>query len=273
MIVGRSQKVKILEGIIDHVACIDLPVLIIGEPGTYKEWSARYIHEKSSREGKPFVKVNSSIITKDELFGYPSKGVRGDKRKLGKFELANNGTLFFDRIADLNLDLQAMLLQISEDKEVLSLGGRDLVIDVRILASANQDLESAVLESKFRKDLYYRLSAIRIDLPPLRERKEDIPDLINFFLSKYTTEFDKHIVSLTDKSLEVLIRYDWPGNIRELDNFVKNIVVLGDVDGCIQRIHRQIDLNNSQSKGSYPGTVRSSSQLSSYGLSKAKVRD
>jgi len=237
-IVGKSKKIREIFGIIEKVLKTDATVLISGESGTGKELIARAIHFSSSRKQKPFIPINCASIPENllesELFGH-EKGAFTDatNQKLGMFELAHEGTLFLDEISGLKLDVQGNLLRALEEKEIRRLGGTKIIrVDVRIISATNIDLKQAVKEGKFRQDLYYRLNVVPIYLPPLRERKDDIPLLVEYFLQKYNQVFRKEIEGLTKEALEYLIHYDWPGNVRELKNVIERLVALKD-DGVI----------------------------------------
>jgi DNA-binding NtrC family response regulator len=233
-IVGKSKKIREIFGIIEKVLKTDATVFISGESGTGKELIARAIHFNSPRKQKPFIPINCAGIPENllesELFGH-EKGAFTDatNQRLGMFELANEGTLFLDEISGLRLDVQANLLRALEEKEIRRLGGTKIIrVDVRIISATNIDLKQAVQEGKFRQDLYYRLNVVPIYLAPLRERKEDIPLLVDYFLQKYNQVFRKKIEGLTKESLGYLINYDWPGNVRELKNVIERLVALKD---------------------------------------------
>lgn len=229
--VGKSEAfLKTLE-LVRKVAPTDSTVLLTGESGTGKSMIAKAIHFLSPRKDKPFITVNCGAIPENlleaELFGYEKGAFTGAyTSKKGKFELANGGTLFLDEIGDMPLSLQVKLLRVLQDKEIERLGGEKVIkVDVRIVAATNKSLEDLVKEGKFREDLYYRLNVVPIRVPPLRERKEDIPLLVDYFLNKYNRQHKKN-VRLTAKALDALIAYDWPGNIRELENTIQRIVVI-----------------------------------------------
>jgi two-component system, NtrC family, response regulator AtoC len=237
-IVGKSKKIKEICGLIEKVAANDATVLISGESGTGKELIARAIHFNGLRRQKPFIPINCAGIPESllesELFGY-EKGAFTDavSQKLGMFELANEGTLFLDEISGLKLNVQANLLRALEEREIRRLGGTRIIkVDVRIICATNIDLKQAVQEGKFRNDLYYRLNVVPVHLAPLRQRKEDIPLLVDYFLEKYNQIFRKKIEGLTKEALEYLMHYDWPGNIRELKNVIERLAALKD-DGII----------------------------------------
>lgn len=203
-------------------------VLITGESGTGKELFARAIHNHSNRCENPFVAVNCAAIPdnllESELFGYEEGAFTGAKKggKLGKFEIANKGTIFLDEIGDMSLHLQAKLLRVLQEKELNKIGAKsNKFIDVRIIAATNKDLEKMVLKGTFREDLYYRLNVIPISLPNLRQRKDDIPDLIDFMIKEYSRKLEKHVTGIDKDVLDVMLEYRWPGNIRELQNIIE----------------------------------------------------
>jgi transcriptional regulator with GAF, ATPase, and Fis domain len=209
-------------------------VLIHGESGTGKELVARALSASSLRRDKPFVKVNCAALPADllesELFGFERGAFTGAlQQKPGKFEFANHGTLFLDEIGDMSPALQAKLLRVLQDGEFSRLGGtHDLHVDVRIVAATNCDLERAVAEGQFREDLFFRLNVVPILLPPLRDRREEIPLLTDHFLKKYSVQYNKPCAELSEETMALLVEHDWPGNVRELENLIKRIVVLGD---------------------------------------------
>jgi two-component system response regulator AtoC len=227
---GRMLEVR---DTIEQVADTDITVMIRGESGTGKELVARTLHRLSSRRDKPFVKVNCAALPSEllesELFGFEKGAFTGaQKRKLGKFEYANGGTIFLDEIAEMSPALQAKLLQVLQDGEFSRLGGeRDVQVDTRVLAATNRDLEDAVAKGEFREDLFYRLNVVTVMLPPLRERGDAIPFLIQHFLEKFAREYKKAPKPLSEAGLAALTAYPWPGNVRELENMMRRVVVLG----------------------------------------------
>lgn len=231
LLFGRSKVMEEIRAIIDQVAKSDVTVIIRGESGTGKELVARAIFQYSLRRDRPFVKVLCAAIPEglleSELFGYEKGSFTGAyRRKPGKFEFANHGTIFLDEIGDLPLSLQAKLLQVLQDGEFTRLGGQEVKVDVRIVAATNKDLERAVSEGVFREDLFYRLNVVSIHLPALRQRKEDIPILTDFFLNRYNLQFNKKYQKISEETLGLFQEYDWPGNVRELENVIKRIVIL-----------------------------------------------
>lgn len=231
-LVGHHPSMRRIYELVAQVASSTATVLITGESGTGKELIARAIHRQSPRQERPFIAVNLAAIPdtllESELFGYERGAFTGAvQRKLGKFELAHGGSLLLDEVGSLRIDLQAKLLRVIQEREVERLGStRSLPVDVRLLAATNQDLKQAVRAGSFREDLYYRLNVVRIDLPPLRERREDIPHLVAHFLDKYTRRSGKPVRDVRPEALGVLMSYPWPGNVRELENIVERSVVL-----------------------------------------------
>lgn len=231
-IVGQHPKMVQVYRLINSIAPTPATALIMGESGTGKELVARAIHRRSDRREQPFVAVNVAAIpdglVEAELFGHEKGAFTGAAaRKPGKFELAHGGTLFLDEIGSLRLDLQAKLLRILQEREVERLGGRRPVpVNVRILAATNVDLQAAVRERTFRGDLYYRLNVVPIRLPPLRERREDIPLLVEHFMRKVAREYRREVRGISPGALDVLVRHDWPGNVRELENVISRAVLL-----------------------------------------------
>ena len=230
--VGRHAEMARIYQLITQIASTPTTVLITGESGTGKELVARAIHARSERRGQPFVAVNVAAIpealVESELFGHEKGAFTGaHAKKLGRFELAHGGTVFLDEIGTLRLDLQAKLLRVLQEREIERLGGvRPVPVDVRILAATNVNLRSAVRERTFREDLYYRLNVVPIHVPPLRERREDIPALVEHFVRKIARECNRDVRGVSAGALEVLTRYDWPGNVRELENVLHRAVVL-----------------------------------------------
>ncbi|MBI2999370.1 MAG: sigma-54-dependent Fis family transcriptional regulator [Deltaproteobacteria bacterium] len=232
-ILGNSDKMQRVFEIVSRVSDVEANVLITGESGTGKELIARAIHYHSSRSRAPFIPVNSAAIPEtlleSELFG-SLRGAFTDAKKdrRGLFREADGGTLFLDEISELPLNLQAKLLRVIEDKEVRPLGAsRSEKVDVRILAASNRDIEELAGEGKFRRDLFYRLNVIRVDLPPLRERLEDIPLLADHFLQKFSGKARRKIAGITEDALAALVSYPWPGNVRELEHTIERAVLLG----------------------------------------------
>jgi DNA-binding NtrC family response regulator len=235
-IVGPSRTTREIIEMVQKVARLSATVLILGESGTGKELLARLIHRESSRPAGPFVAVNLAAIPHEliesTLFGHEKGSFTGAiRQQLGKFELAMDGTLFLDEIGELRLDLQAKLLRAIQEGEIERVGGTHPIrTDLRIIAATNIDLDKAVKEGRFREDLFYRLNVIPIRMPPLRDRLEDLNDLARFFLRRYNLKFKKNIEGIADTTLQVLMAYWWPGNIRELENLIERLVAVTDKD-------------------------------------------
>lgn len=233
-IVGRSNELKKVLSKVNKVKDIDSTVLITGESGTGKDIISKAIHFEGVRKNQRIEVVNCAAIPdsllESELFGHEKGAFTGaDKKKLGKIELANNGTLFLDEIGDMDLNLQAKILRVVEDMEITPLGGeKSKKVDVRIISATNKDLKEEVKKGNFREDLYYRLNVITIELPPLRNRKEDIIPLLKFFLDKYSKRLNKEVEGFSLEAIKALESYEYPGNVRELENIIERTVVLTD---------------------------------------------
>lgn len=231
-IIGKSEVMKTVFETVKASAPTRSTILLQGESGTGKELVARAIHQNSDRKSFPFIIVNSGSLPPDllesHLFGHVKGAFTGAvSSKKGLFEAAENGTIFFDEISSLNLETQSKLLRVMQDREFMKLGGTKTIrVDVRIIAATNADLEEQISEKMFREDLFYRLNVIKIELPLLKERKEDVPLLVKHFLDTYSKENEKEILGVTDDVMEILVSYDWPGNIRELENLIERAVVL-----------------------------------------------
>ncbi|MEW5799512.1 MAG: sigma-54 dependent transcriptional regulator [Bacteroidota bacterium] len=238
-LIGKSLAIEEVKSAIDLVANSHTAVMITGESGTGKEVVARLIHFKSDRSRKPFVALNCAALPKDiienELFGHERGAFTGAlKKKEGNFEAANGGTLFFDEIAEMNPDTQAKLLRVIEQKAFRRLGGdKEIHVDVRTIAATNKNIQEAMNNGEFRQDLYYRFSVIEIHMPPLRERKEDIPLLIDHFFPIFKTKHNRPDRHLREDTLELLKQYEWPGNVRELRNVIERIVVTSSSDAIV----------------------------------------
>jgi len=232
-IIGDSERMAEVHDLIERIADTDVTVLIRGESGTGKELVARAIAASSPRRDKPFVKVNCAALPTEllesELFGFERGAFTGAiQHKPGKFEFANQGTMFLDEIGDMPLALQSKLLQVLQDGEFARLGGkRDVRVDVRVITATNRDLDRAVADGQFREDLYFRLNVVCVNLPPLRDRRQEIPALTDHFLKKYSVLYRKRCIDLSPDTRRQLMEYEWPGNVRELENLVKRAVVLG----------------------------------------------
>ena len=239
-LLGTSDKMREVHELIDRVADTDVTVLIRGESGTGKELVARAIHASSPRKHRTFVKVNCAALPSEllesELFGFERGAFTGAiQQKPGKFEFAHEGTMFLDEISEMHPPLQSKLLQVLQDGEFARLGGReDVHVDVRIVAATNRDLERAVADGQFREDLFFRLNVVCITLPPLRQRRDEIPVLTERFLHQYAAHYNKPPIVLGAETVRLFGVYEWPGNVRELENLLKRAVVLGS-DESIRR--------------------------------------
>lgn len=233
-IVGNSQALQQVLTVVRKVAKSNSTVLIRGETGTGKELIAGAIHHNSLRSGRNFVKVNCAALQENllesELFGHEKGAFTGaDRQRIGRFEQADGGSLFLDEIGDMSSSTQAKILRVLQEHEFERLGGtRTLRVDVRLIAATNRNLTQMVADGRFREDLFYRLNVVSVEMPPLRDRKEDIPALADFFVKRFTNELKKRIDGLDPEALKVLMRHNWPGNIRELENVIERAVLLAD---------------------------------------------
>jgi len=231
-IIAKSPKIQQVIEVIKVVAKSNATVLITGDSGTGKELVARAIHSQSYRKDKPFVAVSCAALPESllesELFGHEKGAFTGaHAQRRGKFEGANRGTLFLDEIGEMSANIQVHLLRVLEEKEFSRVGGNELVkVDVRVISATNKNMKQAIADGQFREDLYYRLNVVTIELPPLRERKEDIPLLAQHFLRKFAGENQKEITSFSPGATDFLLKYEWPGNVRELENAVERAVIL-----------------------------------------------
>ncbi|MDD3845228.1 MAG: sigma-54 dependent transcriptional regulator [Syntrophorhabdaceae bacterium] len=262
--VYQSEKMHEVSSLVVRIAKTDSTCIISGESGVGKEVVLNMIHALSDRKDFPLIKVNCAAIPEtlleSELFGYEKGAFTGAyQRKSGKFELAHKGTIFLDEIGDIPLLLQSKLLRVIQEREIERLGGtHPIKVDVRIIAATNRNLEEEVRKGAFREDLYYRLNVVNILIPPLRERKEDIPLLIDFFLKKYNMKHKKNIKGPTREARDVLVRYDYPGNVRELENIVERAVVLTRGDHITSEDLPSLgEQTMAASDGSIRGTVES----------------
>ncbi len=255
-IIGKNKKMRSLFTQIQTVAAGNISVLIQGETGTGKELVAKSIHDNSQRKTGPFVPINCAAIPTEliesELFGNERGAFTGaNERRIGQFEQANTGTLFLDEIGDMPPILQAKLLRILQEREFQRIGGTSTIsIDIRVLAATNQDLEDAIRKGYFRRDLYYRLSAFPITVPSLRDRREDIPILAHHFLKKYAAAVEKPILDISADALQMLMDYDFPGNVRELENAIERAVLYETTD----RLQPESLLLHQTREGSQPVT-------------------
>jgi len=232
--IGDSPKMLQVKNLIEQVADSELTVLIRGESGTGKEIVGRMLHTLSGRSEEQFTKVNCAAIPRDlleaELFGYEKGAFTGaHKTKPGRFEVANKGSIFLDEIGDMPMELQSKLLQVLEQQEFVRVGGiNNIHVDVRIICATNKNLEEAIVRHEFRDDLFYRLNEITLVIPPLRERRDDVPLLVNHFLDRYNRLYDKKYPELSPEAMSRLVEFGWPGNVRQLENLIKQVVVRGD---------------------------------------------
>jgi transcriptional regulator with GAF, ATPase, and Fis domain len=235
-IVGRSAALQRVLRKVEVVAPTDSSVLISGETGTGKELIARAIHKSSRRSGRAFVSVNCAALApsliSSELFGHERGAFTGAvQRRVGRFELAHGGTIFLDEVGELSTEAQVALLRVLQEREFERVGGTESIhVDVRVVAATNRDLRAEILNAKFRSDLFYRLNVFPIEVPPLRERKDDIPLLLEYFVKLYAARTHKKLPLIDDKTFELFRSYDWPGNIRELQNVVERSVILTQSD-------------------------------------------
>jgi DNA-binding NtrC family response regulator len=232
VLVYQGEPMERIMDMVNRVAPTDSTVLITGESGTGKGLVASKIHQLSQRARRPFITVDCGTLVEtlfeSELFGHVKGSFTGaDANKIGKFELSQNGTLFFDEISNIGLEVQAKLLRAVEERKISKVGShRVITVDVRIIAATNKDLTRAIKDGSFREDLFYRLNVVLIQMPPLRERKNDIPLLTQHFLDKYNARLRKNLKGIAPEAMELLLRHDWPGNVRELENTVERLVVL-----------------------------------------------
>jgi DNA-binding NtrC family response regulator len=235
-IIGESPKIKEIKDLIIKIANSQASVLLTGESGTGKEMFARAIHMCSKRKNKPFVAINCAALPQtlleSELFGYEKGAFTGAlKQKKGKFEQANEGTIFLDEIGEMNIQTQSKLLRVLQEREYERVGGLETIkIDIRVITATNRDLEEAIKAGEFREDLYYRINVIPIHIPPLRERREDIPLLAEYFLKNFNADYKKNIELISMEVIDIFMEYDWPGNIRELKNVIERAVAIAEPD-------------------------------------------
>jgi DNA-binding NtrC family response regulator len=259
-IIGKSRAMVEIADKLKRVAPTKSTVLLLGESGTGKELFARAIHLLSPRKEYPFLAINCAAIPREllesELFGYEKGAFTGaDKTKPGKLELAHRGTVFLDEIGELDLALQAKLLRVIQEGEIERVGGsKPIKVDLRLVAASNRDLEKAVSEKAFREDLFYRLSVFPLTIPPLRERKEDIPLLAEYFVKKCASEVKSGVKALSPESIQVLSSYNWKGNVRELENAIERAIILSDGE-TLQPEHFNLSFNNHVKSISMDGTL------------------
>ncbi len=232
LIIGKSENMKEVSRLVQKVAPSDTTALLLGESGTGKELFARAIHNLSPRREAPYIAINCAAIPREllenELFGSEKGAFTGAyTRKIGKFELAEGGTIFLDEIGDLDIALQAKILRVLQEKQIERLGGAKIInVNVRLIAASNVDLKEATLKRQFREDLFYRLSVFPIHIPPLRDRREDIGTLVDFFITRYCKEMSKPKKGVSPEALGLLEKYHWPGNVRELENTIERAIIL-----------------------------------------------
>ncbi len=250
-VVGQNPKMKLLLNQAARAASISVSVLITGETGTGKEVLANAIHRMGPRVNKPFIAINcaaiQSTILESELFGYEAGAFTGaEKRKPGLMEIADGGILFLDEISSMPVDMQAKLLRVIDEHAFRRVGGTHLIkVDVQILAASNRHLPTLIAENRFREDLYYRLKVVDLHLPPLRERKEDIPELVGLFIRKNNQHMGLNITDMTPRAMQALMNHSWPGNIRELCNIIERAMLFCD-EACIDLPHLPSEFNPSQ---------------------------
>lgn len=268
LLFSLSDKMSKVQAIVDQVANTDITVLITGESGTGKELVSKALHKASDRAREPFIKVNCAALPREllesELFGFERGAFTGaHRRKYGRFEIAQNGTIFLDEISEMHMDLQSKLLHVLQEKQFFRIGGeKEVKVNCRILAATNKNLERMVEENRFRRDLYYRINVVNIVLPPLRERKEDIPLLVDYFLKRYSEMYNRERVKISPRLMELFMGYGWQGNIREVENNIKRLVILGNESQLISELLRKKD---NGSFASFPeGTDEFSKPSNSY---------
>jgi two-component system response regulator AtoC len=241
---GDSPEMQTIASVIEQVSDSDVTVLIRGESGVGKELVARAIHQRSSRKERPFVKVNCAALPAEllesELFGHEKGAFTGAATtRIGKFEQADTGTIFLDEIGEMKAALQAKLLHVLQDAQFTKLGSnKSINVDVRVVAATNRDLEAMLINGEFREDLYYRLKVIEVTVPPLRERRSEISHLTGFFIDRYARRYNRPVRQLSDTLAQLFQTYDWPGNIRELENMIKRIVILQDESLVVREMTR-----------------------------------
>jgi len=245
LLFSLSDRMSKVQAILDQVANTDITVLITGESGTGKELVAKALHKASDRVAEPFIKVNCSALPREllesELFGFERGAFTGaHRRKYGRFEMAQNGTIFLDEISEMHQDLQSKLLHVLQEKQFFRIGGeREVKVNCRILTATNKNLERMVEENRFRRDLFYRINVVNILLPPLRDRKDDVPLLADYFLTRYSEMYNRERVKISPRLSEMFLNYSWPGNVRELENNIKRFVILRNEGQLISEFMRK----------------------------------
>jgi transcriptional regulator with GAF, ATPase, and Fis domain len=288
LLFGHSEKMRAVERLVTRVADTKVTVLIHGETGVGKEAVAKAVHCRSERAHHPWIKLNCAALPADllesELFGHERGAFTGaSARKLGRFELADNGTFLLDEISEMPLGLQSKILHVIQDNEFFRVGGRELIrVDARLIAVTNQDLGVAVANGTFREDLYYRLNVVSIHVPPLRERREEIPALVSYFQEDCLRLFNRRLPKLTDATLALLQAYSWPGNVRELENLIRRWAVLGDeeqmrreAEGLARREQMRVALPTGESNGTpAPGAgLREIGRRAAYDAEQRAIRE
>jgi two-component system response regulator AtoC len=245
LLFGMSDRMSKVQAVLDQVAGTDITVLITGESGTGKELVAKAVHKASDRANDPFIKVNCAALPREllesELFGFEKGSFTGaHRRKYGRFEMAQNGTIFLDEISEMHMDLQSKLLHVLQERQFFRIGGeREVKANCRILCATNKNLERMVEEGKFRRDLFYRVNVVNIVVPPLRERKDDIPLLVDYFLNRYCQMYNREALKVSPRLMEMFLNYTWQGNVRELENNVKRLIILGNEAQLIAEFQRK----------------------------------
>lgn len=245
LLFSLSDRMNKVQAIVDQVANTDITVLITGESGTGKELVAKALHKSSDRAAEPFIKVNCAALPREllesELFGFEKGAFTGaHRRKYGRFEMAQNGTIFLDEISEMHSDLQSKLLHVLQEKQFYRIGGeKEVRANCRILTATNKNLEDMVEQGRFRRDLFYRINVVSILVPPLRERREDIPLLIDYFVNRYSEMYNRNSVKLSGRLMERFLEYSWPGNVRELENNVKRFIILGNEAQLLPEFERK----------------------------------
>ena len=258
-IIGKNYKMQAIYALIKKVSGTDARVFITGETGVGKELVAKAIHFNSPRKNRPFVSINcgalAETLLETELFGHEKGAFTGAiRRKVGKFEYARGGTVFLDEVGDISTGMQVKLLRVLQEKQLERVGGNQPIdVDVRIISATNQDIKEKIKNGEFRIELFYRLNVVPIHIPPLRERIEDIPLLVNHFIRKFNKNFNKHILKITTQALSQLMQHTWPGNVRELENVLERAFVITDGD-TIDTIFLSHDIQNNESLNALPGT-------------------
>jgi len=245
LLFSLSNRMHKVQAMVDQVANTDITVLITGESGTGKELVAKALHKSSDRADAPFIKVNCAALPREllesELFGFEKGAFTGaHRRKYGRFEIAQNGTVFLDEISEMHLDLQSKLLHVLQEKQFYRIGGeREVKVNCRVLAATNRVLDDLVEDGRFRRDLFYRINVVNIHVPALRDRRDDIPLLADYFLKRYAEMYNRKDATFSSRLMEMFLNYEWPGNVRELENYVKRFIILGNESQLITEFQRK----------------------------------